>query len=435
MGKWTHFHYKYFSPAFLTAFDEYTVRFKGKMPPVITVKPFNSYLNKIADTGEQPGAQMIFWERLQIGKGIKIMTALPRNVEQEQRVPLAAFSSNWFVIAMGWGGVLDVVAKLWGIHGNMAGWIETGVWINSAVFAILLALWVARWFLSPQVMWREMTQPALSYFFALIPIAMTVMGLNWSLMSVEFGPNVTDPVMNVLWLAAVGLGMLFSIIITDALMRQSHSNPAHVSFIWLLGSVATALFPLLGNVIVAQEFHRALGWARFVNIADIALFGMGLFLFIFFTSYLFGRYFTAPAPPAQATPTSWLLLGASAVLSLGVLGISNSSVHLGLMAPSPFAFLLGLALWGLAGWSFLLGLTMTLRVWFKGQLHFTLSWWAFVFPLSAYVLDSRELAIAGHTLWFNGYSDGFSVLVFVFFLIVLVQTVVTLVNGRLFRAA
>jgi tellurite resistance protein TehA-like permease len=368
------------------------------------------------------------------GQKVEKIMELPGPIDREPPVPLAAFSSNWFVIVMGWGGMTDVAAKLWGIHGNMAPWIEAGVWINSGIFAILLALWVVRWFLSPRVMWREMTQPALSHFFALIPIAMTLMGLNWSLMSGEFGPTVLDPVMNVLWLLAVGLGLLFSIIITDALMRQSHSNPAHVSFIWLLGSVATALFPLLGNVIVVEELHQALGWARFVNIADIAFFGMGLFLFIFFTAYLLGRYFTAPAPPAQATPTSWLLLGAAAVLSLGVLGISNTSVHLGLMAPSSFAFLLGLALWGLAGWSFLLALTMTLRVWFTGQLHFTLSWWAFVFPLSAYVLDTRELAIAGHTLWFNGYSDGFSVLVLVFFLIVLVQTLIELLSGRLFRA-
>jgi len=308
------------------------------------------------------------WEQRQ--KVQRLMKA-QGNPDRERPVPLAAFASNWFVIVMGWGGVTDNAAKLWGIHGSMAPWIQTGVWINSGIFAILQALWVARWFLSPGVMWREMSQPALSHFFALIPIATTLMGLNWSLMSGEFGPTVLDPVMNVLWLLATGLGLLFSIIITDALMHQSHSNPAHVSFVWLLGSVATAVFPLLGNVIVMQEFHQGLGWARFVKIADIAFFGVGLFLFIFFAAYLFGRYFTAPPPAEQATPTSWLLFG----LSLGVLEVSNTSTHLGLMAPSSFAFLLGLALWGLAGWGFLLGLTMTLRVWFKAQLHFTLVWW------------------------------------------------------------
>ncbi len=365
------------------------------------------------------------------------MTALPGNVqEQPQRSStiLSAFTSNWFVIVMGWGGMLDVVARVWGTKGVMTGWIETGVWINSSIFAILIAIWLTRWFVSPDRMWAELTHPALSHFFGLIPISMTIIGLNWSLMGAEFGPAVLHPIINVMWLLSVGIGLLFSIIITDALMRQGQSNPAQVSFAWLMGSVANALFPLLGNVVVSEEFKHSLGWARFVNVVDIAYFGMGLFLFIFLTSFLFSRYFSAPQPPSAVTPTSWLLLGAAAVLSLGVWGIAASSERVGLMAPTSFSLLLAFSLWGLAGWSFLLGLVMTLRVWFMGQLHFTLSWWAFVFPISAYVLDSRQLAAAGHIGWLADWSDAFIVMMFLFFVIVLTGTVVGLVTGRLFHS-
>jgi len=106
-----------------------------------------------------------------------------------------------------------------------------------------------------------------------------------------------------------------------------------------------------------------------------------------------------------------------------------------MIGAAPFALLLALSLWGLAGWSLLLALTMTLRVWILGQLHFSLVWWAFVFPMSAYVLDSRTMAAASHASWLYQFSDGLLVLLFLFFLIVAVKTVMGLITGRLFRQA
>ncbi|PSR21081.1 MAG: hypothetical protein C7B45_12320 [Sulfobacillus acidophilus] len=352
---------------------------------------------------------------------------------RRQTDPLRAVTSNWFVIVMGLGGMIDAVAKVWGLTGTIGSWIEVAVWVNAGIFVVLLGIWLIRWFLAPAEMWREMTHPAHGHFFALIPIAMTIEGLNWSLMGREFGGSILDLVMNVAWILSIGFGVLFSILITDAMMRQHSPRPEHVSFAWLLGSVATALFPLLGNVIVSRELHLSLAWVRFVNVVDIAFFGMGFFVFLFFTAFLLSRYFTGPEPPAQVTPTSWLLLGAAAVLSLGVVGLAQSSAHMGLIAPSGFALLLGLALWGLAGWSFLLALTITLRVWFTGQLPFTLSWWAFVFPLSAYLIDSRVLAGALHTPWLKGWSDGLFVVASVFFLIVLAGTLIAFASGRVFK--
>lgn len=45
-------YYGHLSHALKTAFDEYTLRFKGKMPPEITTKLLNSYLKKMAASGE-----------------------------------------------------------------------------------------------------------------------------------------------------------------------------------------------------------------------------------------------------------------------------------------------------------------------------------------------------------------------------------------------
>lgn len=341
------------------------------------------------------------------------------------------FTAAWFAVVMGFGGLIDAVAKIWLVGGGA--WIQDAVWVNTGIFAVLISLWIVRWFLAPQTMWREMTHPASGHYFALVPIAIALMGLNWSLMGAVFVPSVLDLIMNVLWIVSVGLGVLFSLIITEAMMRQSVNNPGHVSFAWLLGPVATALFPLLGTVVVQADLHRSVGWVRLVDVTDIALFGIGLFMFIFVSAFLFARYFSAPQPPAEVTPTSWLLLGAASVLSLGLLGIMDSSVQLHLVHPSPFAFVLALALWGLAGWSFFLGLLMSLRVWFAKQMRFTLAWWAFVFPLSAYAIDSRSLASAGHIQWLSGFSGGLMVVVLLLFLIVVLETIVSLITGRLLK--
>ncbi|WP_053959489.1 hypothetical protein [Sulfobacillus thermosulfidooxidans] len=346
---------------------------------------------------------------------------------------LSTFNSNWFVIVMGFGGVLNVSAQLWGVTGSSGQWISGGVWINTGIFAFLIVIWLIRWLVTPSKMWQEMMHPVMGHFFALIPIAMTIMGMNWSLMSGAVGQLAINRIMNIFWLLSISLGLFISIVITEAQMRQTAHNTAQVSFAWLLGSVSTALFPLLGNIIVAMQWHLYPLWTRFVNVTDMAFVGMGLFLFIFFAAYLLGRYFSAPAPPAPGTPTSWLLLGAAAVLSLSILGVARDSTLVKELPGSSFAVFLAVALWGLAGWSFLLGFVMAFRVWIQKKLPFTLSWWAFVFPVSAYVLDSRSIATAIHVGWLVNYGDIFSALLYLFFAIVLLNTVAAALTGRLFR--
>jgi tellurite resistance protein TehA-like permease len=202
-------------------------------------------------------------------------------------MPLRFFSTNWFVIPMGWGGVVDVAANVWGRDGFITGWINAAVWVNTAIFTLFITLWIVRWLMEPRQMWRELTHPASSHFFALIPIAMTVMGMNWSVMGNEFPQALIWPIINSLWTASVATGLAFSLIITEAMMRQEKSSSSYVSFAWLIGSVANALFPLLGHILVVREFKTLPAWSRFVNIADIAYFGTGFFLFLFITAFLF----------------------------------------------------------------------------------------------------------------------------------------------------
>lgn len=358
--------------------------------------------------------------------------ALPQPSTQDR---LAAFGSGWFVIVMGLGGVVNVVAALWGDQGVMAPWVQAGVWANSAIFAILFGLWFSRWFLAPAAMWRELTHPASGHFFALVPIALAILGMNWLDMRAVFTPHTISVIMNTLWIVSIALGLLFSVVITDALIRREGLEAEHVTFAWLIGSVATALFPLLGDEIVGLQYRAFPAWAAFVNLLDIAYFGIGFFLFLFLTAYLFGRYFNAAQPPSHFSPTSWLLLGAAAVLSLAAWGVAESSLRVGLSVPSGVALPVAFMLWGLAGWSFLVGFVMVLRVWFAGELRFTLIWWAFVFPLSAYVLDTRFVAQAAHAAWLYAFADIFVVLLAVFFAVVLAETFASLLTGRLWRTS
>src|SRR5690606_25381206 len=66
--------------------------------------------------------------------------------------------------------------------------------------------------------------------------------------------------------------------------------------------------------------------------------------------------------------------------------------------------LLALWLWGLALWFFLVSIIGNLRLLISHKLHFSLGWWSFVFPNTAFVLatlsvgtavDSKPLRIFG----------------------------------------
>ena len=134
--------------------------------------------------------------------------------------------------------------------------------------------------------------------------------------------------------------------------------------------VPPLLIPLVGNVL-APIFCAPLGFERL----GWMLFGIGMLLWLALQPLLLSRLFEAPLPP-PLRPSLAILLAPSAVGALAIEALSG---------PGP-AFL---ALYGLAAFTFALLLLVLRPMLGEG---FTLSYWAFTFPLAAFTTATMNLA-------------------------------------------
>lgn len=92
----------------------------------------------------------------------------------------------------------------------------------------------------------------------------------------------------------------------------------------------------------------------------------------------------------MAAPTFWIILGPIGVGTLSLMGIADSSKLLGLISSVDAIKMLSLILWGFGLWAFVLTLAITIKYMRNDGVPFTLSWWAFIFPLAAYTLSSLK---------------------------------------------
>lgn len=113
------------------------------------------------------------------------------------------------------------------------------------------------------------------------------------------------------------------------------------------------------------------------------------------------------------------------------MGIADSSKLLNLISSTDTIKLFSLILWGFGLWAILLTIFITIKYIKQGGIPFSLSWWAFIFPLAAYTLSSinvYQMVNVGAVLW---YSIILAVLLVVLWVSTLVRSLIGTFNGSL----
>jgi tellurite resistance protein TehA-like permease len=135
--------------------------------------------------------------------------------------------------------------------------------------------------------------------------------------------------------------------------------------------------------------------------AGVAMQGIGFMIALMIYSAFISRLMTAKLPRSRTRPGMFISVGPSGFTIFGVIKMSQA---LALAMPSDFlgngqlmarvtqlgTLWIGVWLWGLATWFFLISITANLgRVVVAGkEVEFTLGWWSFVFPNSELLLQS-----------------------------------------------
>ncbi len=342
------------------------------------------------------------------------------------------FSPAWFAASMGTGGIANLLYQLGKNNAALRALGQTFFVINIVIFGVLLIPWVLRWFMHIKHVVIDIKHPIMSNFFVTMPVSGIILGTNLMLMGNTFLPN--NVIINlslIFWIFGtvfsliLGVYVLFNIFIIDEV------HPNTINFSWFITPVASVVVPLLGNGLVKYYFNVNLDLANFINIIDLSFYGIGMFLFIILFGVVVNRFIYHKMPHAMMLPTFWIMLGPIGVGTIALVGLADINVMLGFLETASSIKLLSIILWGFGLWTFGFSTFITVLYLGKGEIPFTLSWWAFIFPIVSYASGTLVIYSITNASFILGYTFFLTVIVVIIWLVTFIKTLVGIINLKM----
>ncbi len=342
------------------------------------------------------------------------------------------FSPAWFAASMGTGGLANLLYQL----ENNSQLLKTiaqilGV-LNLIMFISFLIPWILRWVFHLDKLKEDIKHPIMSNFFVTMPVAGIILGTNFFIMGKDYFsmPFITTLSL-VFWCIGVILALILGIFITYNMMMSENMKPEITNFSWFITPVASIVIPLLGNMLVKYYVFINLPLAKFINLINLNFFGIGFTLFIILSSIVLHRFIYYKMPPAMVLPTFWIILGPIGVGTISLMGLADTNVLLGLLQSSDSIKLLAMIFWGFGLWAFGLISLVTIKYLKQGKIPFSLSWWAFIFPLAAYSLSSLIIYQYTKVQFIFIFTIILIILLVIIWVITLIRTIIGIANGKL----
>ncbi len=348
---------------------------------------------------------------------------------------IAHFAPGWFALVMGTGAITISLASWSELIPLASSLGRLFLWLTIAAFLVSLIPWTLRWFFFYERVRADLNHPVAVSFFPTMPIALLLLGIaieKFSLFPEVLQWSVEEAIFLI---GALGI-LLFALIILNILFHKPEIEWQASTMGWLIPPVSALIVPLLGAPLV-QHFASST-WGTINLLISLVFLGIGGMLFIFMMSTLFTRYIFYALPPAQLTPTIWIGIAPTSIMTILVLKWIKplaSFFNAGAEIEKLMGFLarpVALGLWGFALFWLIFAILVTTGVHRREQIPFALSWWAFIFPTAAFVIASSAL----YQAWkipFIAWT-GIAVLVFLLGLWLwnLAQTAKAIQEGRLF---
>lgn len=344
------------------------------------------------------------------------------------------FSPAWFAAIMGTGGLANVL-YLWSSAWPTCRFLGIVLaWLNALLFILFLIPWLGRWVAHYDQLKQDMKHPIMGNFLVTMPVGTMILASNAALMGSSFlGQPFVYGFAWIAWLIGVVGALVLGIYTSYNSLTAEQTPPQVLNFAWLISPVASIAVPLIGNPLVSMLTNAYPNTAKTVLLFNLSFYGIGFFLFLFIGALVLGRLIQHPLPPNPMTPTFWITLGPIGVGAVSLMGLADSAKSLGLLASVDMAYLLAAVFWGLGLWAIGVALSISWRYLKNGGIPFTLSWWAFIFPLSAYTMASLKLANYFSSTLIRWYTVLLTILLAVLWTVTFVRTLGGVFTGKLFQ--
>ncbi|MEU5706634.1 TDT family transporter [Streptomyces flaveolus] len=301
---------------------------------------------------------------------------------------------NWYASVMGTAIVGSAGAALPGpAHGARG--VFAAVWALSLL--LLLILLIARalhWSRHRDQARAHLLDPGMAPFYGCLAMALLAVGGGALTVGRELiGTRTAVALDAVLFTTGTAIGLGAAVAVPYLMAVRHRVDAAQASPVWLLPLVAPMVSASVGPPLVP---HLPPGQPReTLLLGCFALFGLSLLAVLLMLPLVFARLITAGPLPLALTPTLFLVLGplGQSTTAVGLIadaapGVVAAPYDRGLAV---FAVLYGVPVMGFALLWLALATAHVVRAGRRGM-GFTLTWWAFTFPVGTCVTGAAVLA-------------------------------------------
>ncbi|WP_326612869.1 TDT family transporter [Streptomyces scopuliridis] len=321
-------------------------------------------------------------------------TTLATRTTTRVRLPaLRYLGPNWYATVMGTAIVASAGAGLpLEIPGLRAACVV--VWALSAVLlAIVLAARAGHWLYHRDRARADLLDPAVAPFYGCAAMALLAVGGATLLVGRDvLGERAAVAADAVLFGAGTLLGLVIAVAIPYLMVVRHRVGPADASPVWLLPVVSPMVSAAVGPLLVP---HLAAGQGReALLLGCYALFGVSLLATLMMLPLVFGRLVAHGPLPLAMTPLVFLVLGPLGQSTTAVSQLADAAPG-AIGAPyagalGAFAVVYGVPVMGFALLWLTLSAALVVRAVRLGM-RFTMTWWAFTFPLGTCVTGAVGL--------------------------------------------
>jgi len=331
------------------------------------------------------------------------------------------FTPSWFASVMG-TGILAITSMF---YSQYLPFLKDAAYFffyfNVALFFILLIPWLLRWIYFKKEAMADMNHPVLSNFYATIAIAMLVLAANF----IVIGDNMIAG--KIFWFVGLFATIFFGVLTPYLMFRGTHVKLDHINPAWFIPPVGLIVIPIAGSLIISQFSGMLQEFVIFINYFG---WGAGFFLYLSLLAVCMYRFILHHPLPSTLAPTIWINLGPIGAGTVALINLVNNSSFISMKEPF---FVFGLIFWGFGVWWVMMAIIMTIHYVKKLKLPYAMSWWAFTFPLGAYVAASHIVANIFSIELIDYIGFVLYLLLIFFWSFTLAKTAVNTYHGTLFK--
>ncbi|WP_457742736.1 tellurite-resistance/dicarboxylate transporter [Thermococcus sp.] len=323
------------------------------------------------------------------------------------------FAPSWFASVMGTGALALVSEAYSSKLPSLKGLAEGLTILNTAIFFVLLVLWSLRWIKYREEAVRDLYHPILGNFYGTIGVASLVLSADWLFILKN------ETLGWAFWLFGVPFVLLFAFLIPYIVFTGEGIDTKNITPAWFIPPVGLIVIPISGARLMALSSGTAKELMAFINYSS---WGSGFFLYLALFAVIMYRFIRHEPMPCGIAPSIWINLGPIGAGTSTLYALVKASGFIKLKEPF-LAF--GLIFWGFGVWWFVMAVILTLHYIRKLNLPYSLAWWAFIFPLGAYVSATFKV---GETFGISAIKDFGFALYWLLLTMWLVTSVLTLRN-------